>query len=43
MSEKDSFEIPIKKNPIFLYAAINIGIVSFMVGLFYFAYQAMKQ
>ena len=39
----DSFEIPVKKSPIFLFAILNIGLVIFMVILLFSVYQYYKE
>lgn len=41
--KNDSFEIPVKKSPIFIYAMVNIGFLIFMVCLLYFMYQYSKE
>ena len=39
----DSFEIPVKKSPIFMFAMLNVGLVIFMVGLLFTVYQYYKE
>ena len=36
---KDSFEVPVKKSPLFLYAMLQIPIVIFMVIMIYVLYK----
>jgi hypothetical protein len=36
---KDSFEMPVKKSPLFLYAVLQIPIVIFMVIMMYVLYK----
>jgi|GEM_PF-3923411 len=36
---KDSFEVPIKKSPLFLYAMLQIPILIFMVVMIYILYK----
>jgi hypothetical protein len=36
---KDSFEVPVKKSPLFLFAMLQIPIVIFMVVMIYILYK----
>ena len=36
---KDSFEVPVKKSPLFLFAILQIPIVIFMVVMIYILYK----
>ncbi len=37
---KDSFQVPVRKSPLFLFAILQIPIVIFMVIMLYLLYQA---
>ena len=41
-SSKDSFDVPVKKSPLLMYALLQIPLVLFMVLLLYFMYQAKQ-
>jgi hypothetical protein len=42
VNSKDSFDVPVKKSPLFLYVAIQIPLLIFMVLVMYFLYQSQK-
>jgi hypothetical protein len=37
---KDSFDVPVQKSPLFLYAMLQIPLVIFMVIMLYWLYQS---